>query len=128
MDEAELEKALGRWVASLPVSGKVRAKGDTGARRAKGAHEVKIEKGIDPKAAVVRKMVTPWDTQLSQRIRAAAAVDFATKRLREEIREKRGGTYGISVSPTRPCGSRRRTPWSGPSRGSGSTPRCPGAR
>jgi zinc protease len=100
VDEASLEKSLAQWVASLPVAGKVRAKGDTGARRVKGAHQVKVERGIDPKAAVVRKMVIPYETTLTNRIRAAAAADFATKKLREELREKRGGTYGVSLSPS----------------------------
>ncbi len=85
------------WLASLPAQGRKEEARDVGDRRALGRHEVRVSKGLEPKSSVriVRHGLAPWSPE--ERLRLLAAIDVLRIRLREVLREDRGGVYGVSV-------------------------------
>lgn len=96
LDEAAVVPLLERYVASLPA-GETESWVDLGARRVAGQHEVVLERGDTPRAEVRWTFPGDFETGWQERLLLDAAEGAIETILFEEIREERGGTYGVRV-------------------------------
>ncbi|HHO50862.1 MAG TPA: insulinase family protein [Deltaproteobacteria bacterium] len=94
----DFEALITRYVASLPASAPPLQPRDRGIRPAPGRLEAVVRKGLDPKARV--RIEYHGDLEENTwliRNRLFAMSDILSVLLREELREERGGVYGVSV-------------------------------
>ena len=94
---AELRPLVETYLASLPRSDRQEHGRDVGDEPKRGQLSVEIKKGLEPKSSV-RLMFhgeATWSTD--ERFALRAAVDVLRIRLRELLREDKGGVYGVSV-------------------------------
>jgi len=96
IDFTEMKKMVETYIASLPA-GTPKTFKDNNVRMAKGDVIKKVYKGVDPKATF--ELAIPGDFEFSYKNVFAmnALSQLLDIRLREEIREEKGGTYGVSV-------------------------------
>ncbi len=108
LDVDALKAGLETYVASLPSAEGSEVPGDDGVRMVPGVVSDTVRAGIDPKASV--RITFHGDVDYSRDARHAmrSLNEWAEVRLREELREELGGTYGVSAS-----GSMWNVPYSG---------------
>ena len=87
-----------KWIGGLPSTGRKETWRDFGVKEPEGVQKVKIEKGIAPRSTVrlVFHGDAKWSLDESHQLQSLA--DILRIRLREELREDRGGVYGVGVS------------------------------
>ncbi len=92
-----LEPLVETYLASLPADGRRETWRDVGVRRPDGVVEVKVEKGLEPKARVSLLFSgdAEWSRENQHQLGSLARV--LRIRLREVLREDLGATYGTSV-------------------------------
>ena len=95
-DEAEMEEYIKTYIASLPSTPGESAFEDTGLRRAKGKITRNVYKGEDPKSFVVLMHTGPGQYNPKERFALRALSEVMNIRLREQIREEKGGVYSIA--------------------------------
>jgi zinc protease len=96
-DPASLEPLLCATVGALPSESGEGGPGDDGAVRMAGVREETVYAGLEPKARLRWRFHGPFADPVENRVRLYALRDVLEVLLREEIREKRGGAYAISV-------------------------------
>lgn len=86
------------YLASLPAERRAESWRDIGVKAPTGKVEVRVAKGFEPKSLVdlVYTTDSPWSREANHEIATLAQV--LELRLREVLREDRGGTYDVSVS------------------------------
>ncbi|HVZ48485.1 MAG TPA: insulinase family protein [Gemmatimonadaceae bacterium] len=87
-----------RYIASLPRAGHREKARDLGIRMPAGTVERIVHKGVEPKATSEVIFHGPCAYSYQNRIVLDALQDLLDIRLREVLREDKGGTYGVSVS------------------------------
>ncbi len=87
-----------RYIASLPTTGRHETARDLGIRMPSGTVTREVRRGIEPKAMTRIVFHGPCDYSYANRIVLDALEGFLDIRLREVLREDKGGTYGASVS------------------------------
>ncbi|MDC7123995.1 MAG: insulinase family protein [Spirochaetales bacterium] len=100
IDKVKLEKAVLKWIASIPSGPEKEVPLDRGVRPPSGIVYEEVIKGISPQSnnqIYFTKPLSSWSKALQVRI--VSACDILETILREKIREDMGGTYNISVSP-----------------------------
>lgn len=97
VDAATLRPLVEKWIASLPTIGRTETWRNLGIRPPAGIEKVKVEKGIEPRSSVriVFNGDAVWSLDNAHQISSLA--DVLRIRLREELREDRGGVYGVGV-------------------------------
>ncbi len=95
--EAEIVPLLERYLASLPTSGRQEMWQDDGIRRADGVHTVEMPRGLTPRGLVRLEFHGPFTPTWATRNELDAMASILETRLHEELREERGGTYGVGV-------------------------------
>jgi zinc protease len=97
VDLEQLRPLVETYVASLPSGGRVESWRDIGIEYPKGVVTDTVQRGLEAKARV--ELVFTGDSSWSriERYRLQTLMDVARIRLREVLREDRGGTYGVSV-------------------------------
>ncbi len=95
----EMEKLLKQYVATLP-KGKEDKWKDLGIKAPKGSLKKIVNKGFEPKSTVKLSMSGDFDFTRENRFHVAAMVEVLSIRLREVIREDKGGVYGIGARPS----------------------------
>ncbi|MFB3854137.1 MAG: M16 family metallopeptidase [Vicinamibacterales bacterium] len=98
IDTERLRPLVERYIATLPSLGRVERWRDTGIDPPKGIVERTIRKGVEPKARVAIAFAGPFQYDLQNRARLRALAVVLETRLREQLREELGGTYGASVN------------------------------
>lgn len=98
LDLEAMEPLIVRYLGALPASEQREEAGDDGMVRLPGRHEDVVRAGIDPKARVKMTWHGPFESTWLHRNRIQALEDILDVRLRDAIREDKGGTYGVSVS------------------------------
>jgi zinc protease len=98
---------VARYIASLPSSGRRDAARDEGIRPPAGVIEKTVYKGVEPKAETRLVFTGPCAYSYAARHAIASLRELLSIRLREVLREEKGGTYGAGVQ-----GSCSSTPWS----------------
>jgi zinc protease len=98
MDLAAMRPLVEKWIGGLPASGRVETWRDVGVEEPSGVQKVRVEKGLEPQSTVriVFHGDAPWSIANAHRI--ASLAEVLRIRLREELREDRGGVYGVGVS------------------------------
>ena len=87
-----------RWIASLPADGRKSNWVDNGVRPPKGLTERTVRKGTEPKAQTMLQFYGDFAYSWENRFALNALRELLDIRLREAIREEKGGTYGVGVS------------------------------
>jgi len=97
MDLDELKKMTTQYLGALPTYGRVEKGRFLDDSPLKGTHELSVEKGLENKTTV--RVIMSGEAEWSPENRYALQVarDLISIRMRETLREKQGGTYGVSV-------------------------------
>jgi len=99
IDEATVIPMIEQYIASLPAKGKAETFNDFGAYRNEGKHiNVFNHKMEIPTATVLLGNNGKAEYTLKNKIAYSIADQILDIMMTEEIREKEGGTYGVSVS------------------------------
>ncbi len=98
IDDVEFEKLITKYIGSLESSGRVEYWKDLGARTPKGKMKKVFNKGMDQKSQVIL-IFTNEDfnyTQENRHLMKSLDKVFGI-RLREQLREVKGGVYGVGA-------------------------------
>lgn len=99
-DPAAIRPMVEKYIGGLPAAGKSETFRNEHIETPDGVQKVKVEKGIEPRSTV-RIMFhgkAKWSPDEDARLDTLA--DLLRIRLREELREDKGGVYGVSVGAT----------------------------
>ncbi len=98
LDLAKLEPLVLTWIGGLPSAGRHETWRDIGVPLPALPARIEVRKGIEPKAQVSLVWTGPaeWSRESSYDLDALA--DVLRIRLREVLREDKGGVYGVGVS------------------------------
>lgn len=94
-DDAKIKEFIKTYIASLPGKGSNETWKDLGKRYPKGKITKKVYKGIENKSSVRIAITGDFDYTLENRFELSAMTEVLNIRLREVIREDKGGVYGI---------------------------------
>ncbi|MCU7501016.1 MAG: insulinase family protein [Ignavibacteria bacterium] len=97
-DVEKIKPFLQTYLGSLPSTGRKESWKDTKMEYARGVIEKQIYKGIEPKSQVVLSFNGPLEWTQQNIYDLGAMADVLDIKLREVIREEKGGTYGVSVN------------------------------
>ncbi len=95
---AQMRPLVQTYLGSLPQLHRKEAGRDVGDQAKGGRLNVEVKKGIEPKSSV--QLLFHGDAKWStdERFALRSAVDVLRIRLRESLREDKGGVYGVGVS------------------------------
>jgi len=94
---ADLRPLVETYLASLPHRDKTDTWRDVKDDPKKGQLNVEVKKGIEPKSSVRIAFHGDAKWSMDERLALRAAVDVLRIRLRELLREDKGGVYGVGV-------------------------------
>lgn len=94
----QLQPLAETYLASLPNLGRNEEAKDIGDAKTAGKIQVQIKKGLEAKSAVRLTFHgdAPWSPE--ERFALQSAIDVLQIRLREVLREDKGGVYGVGIS------------------------------
>jgi zinc protease len=87
------------YLGGITSSGKSETFKDLSIMPPKGKVEKTIKKGVEPKAAVSLKWTGPFEFNRMSRFRMNALMKLMSIKLRENLREDKGGVYGVGANP-----------------------------
>jgi zinc protease len=87
------------YLGGITSSGKAETFKDLAIAPPKGKIEKTIKKGVEPKAAVNLKWTGPYEFNRMSRFQMNALMKLLSIKLRENLREDKGGVYGVGASP-----------------------------
>jgi zinc protease len=93
----ELRPLVQKYLASLPKLERAERGRDVGDDPKRGQLTAEVRKGIEPKSSVRIMFHGAAQWSMDERFALRAAVDVLRIRLRELLREDKGGVYGVSV-------------------------------
>jgi len=98
-----LRTLVQRYLGGLPALKRKETWRDVGIRPPRGVVERTVRKGIEPKSQTQLVFTGPFRFTPEERHALRSMADVLSIRLREQLREALGGTYGVSVnaSPSR---------------------------
>lgn len=97
-DSTALRPLVETYLGGLPSSGRKETWRDVGMRLARGGQQKAVRKGLEPKSAVRLYFTGDFDWNLQNRFDMQAMVEVLRIRLREALREEKGGTYSVGVN------------------------------
>lgn len=97
-DMKQLKKFIETYIASLPTNKRKESWRDVGVNYAQGPLQKEVIKGIEPKSAVRLIISDEFDYKPENTLKLNAMMEVFNIRLREVIREDKGGVYGIRAS------------------------------
>jgi zinc protease len=86
------------YLGNLPTGEPAEVARDPGITRPPGVVERTVRKGIEPKSQTALVFHGPGEPTREERFAIDALTNILDIKLREELREELGGTYGVSVS------------------------------
>jgi zinc protease len=92
-----LRPLVERYLASLPADGQAEGWRDLGVRPPSGVVQRTVRRGLEPRARTQLVFHGPMEFDPDQLHALDALADLLQIRLREALREDRGGTYGVGV-------------------------------
>jgi zinc protease len=95
----DIETLLKNYVASIPSKGNKSKWVDLGIKPPANPLKTIVKKGVEPKSSVVLSMHGPFEFNRANRFILNAMIEVLNIRLREVIREDKGGVYGIYARP-----------------------------
>lgn len=92
-----------RYLGNLPAAGRREEARDIGLASPPGVVEREVHKGIEPKSQTAIVFTGPFEYTRTERFALSGLAQLLELKLREQLREEMGGTYGVGVraSPTR---------------------------
>ena len=95
----EIKPLIEKYIASLPSTNKKENWKDMGINMQSGKFSKTVKKGIEPKSTVrlVIKYDDKFDYTSDNILKVNMLKEILNIRLREEIREEKGGVYGIGI-------------------------------
>lgn len=96
-DLQTIKPYIEKYIASLPSLNRNDKWKDLGIRYPKGSIIKEIKKGIEPKSRVQMFYTGDFDWTKQEALKLQNLTDALNIKLREVIREEKGGTYGISI-------------------------------
>lgn len=99
VDPDSIKAFAAAYIASLPASGPAEKYSDDGVRPVNGKLDRLVSKGKEPKSTVVRMLRLPMAYTPQNRYAVIALTEVLSIRLREQLREEKGGVYGVAVQP-----------------------------
>lgn len=97
IDTTALRPLVERYIGSLPTRPGADQVIDHGVRPPDGVIEKIVRKGLEPQAMTRIVFTGPFEYDERNRHLLRSLADVLEIRLRDELREERGGTYGVSV-------------------------------
>ncbi len=98
VDLNTLRPMVETYLASLPTTGRKESWKDEGIRPPTGQITKNVYKGIEPKSRVTMIMTGPFDYTPKNRFIIQSMAAVLGIKLRETLREEKGGVYGVGVS------------------------------
>ena len=95
---AAVRPLVEQYLGALPAIQRKEKWRDVGIRPPRGVVEKTVRKGIEPKSSTQLVFTGPFEFTPQHRSALNVMVDLLEIRLRDELREELGGTYGVSVS------------------------------
>ena len=89
---------VARYLASLPAGHRTEKPRDNGISPPPGAVSRTVRRGVEPKGQTRLIFTSPCRYSYPNRVILGALEDLLEIRLREALREDKGGTYGVNVS------------------------------
>jgi len=86
-----------KYLGSLPVLESQETWQDHSRDYPIGIHERKVYKGLEPKSQTTLVFTGPIEWNLVERFKISALTDVLRIKLRERLREDKGGTYGVGI-------------------------------
>lgn len=99
-DEEALKPLLEKYIGSLPGLPKKENFKDLGVRPPAGKVDKVVEKGADPKSLVAMVFSAPVTYNSKEAYALNCLGEVMTIKLTEQLREEKGGVYGVSASGT----------------------------
>jgi zinc protease len=99
-DPDTLRPLVERWIGGMPSTGRREEWVDHGIRPPTGVVERVVRKGVEPRARTQLVFTGAFEYTRPQRAALRGLAEVLTLRLREELREALGATYGVSVTAT----------------------------
>lgn len=99
VDLATLKPLVEKYLGSLPSSNSKEKFVDLKIGSLKGPIRKTVYKGKEPKSTVYLNIGGDFEYNLSNRYNINSLVSVLNVRLREELREEKGGVYGVGVYP-----------------------------
>jgi zinc protease len=93
----ELEPYLKTYLAALPAAGRKESWKDTGLRFFRGTARETVRAGLEQRSLQALVFTGELDWSREELFRLRILEDYLDLRLREVLREDKGGTYGVSV-------------------------------
>ncbi len=94
----EMEPLVLTYLGGLPTTGEPEKWKDVGMRYPTGAIERSVHKGIEPKSQVRIVFSGPFEWTADDRYAIGSLASLLRIKLREQIREEKGGTYGVGAN------------------------------
>ena len=99
-DPKGIEPLVSTYLATLPSSKRTESWRDLGIHPPDGVVQKTVRRGIEPKSQVRITFSGPFAWTREHRFALNALAEVLTIKLRESLREEKGGTYGVGVSAT----------------------------
>jgi zinc protease len=93
----KIQPLVTKYLASLPATNRKESWKDVGMKAPKGVIDKKVFRGIEPKSNVQMVFTGPFDWNRQNRYDFSSMLEALNIKLREVIREDKGGTYGIGA-------------------------------
>jgi zinc protease len=87
-----------QYLAALPCLKRIETWKDIGIENPKGVINKQVNKGIEPKSTVNITFTGPFEWSQQNRYDFNAMIEALNIKLREVLREDKGGTYGVRIS------------------------------
>ena len=97
-DKLKIKPLIETYLGSLPIKPYHKTWIDLGIRPPEGMINKTLKKGIEPKSSVRFVFTGPFSWTWKDRMDINTLMILVNKRLRESIREEKGGTYGIRAN------------------------------
>jgi zinc protease len=94
-----MKTMLEKYVASLPSKGRKETWKDLGYKTPKGIIQKTVKKGTEPKSSVSIRFYGDFEYNYAHRFDLRVLSQLLSIKLREVLREEKGGTYGVQVYP-----------------------------
>lgn len=92
-----IKPLIERYLASLPSLDRIESWRDIGMKPPHGVIKKEVRKGIEPKSFIQLHFTGPFDWSMQSRFDFQAMIEVLRIKLREVLREDKGGVYGVGV-------------------------------
>ncbi|MCX6147228.1 MAG: insulinase family protein [Candidatus Kapabacteria bacterium] len=99
IEEAKLKEFANKYIASLPSTKDKESWKEIKINEPKGKLHKEVKKGSDPKGVITVTIPGTFEYNQANRYQIQSLVQILSIKLREKIREEKGGAYGVGVSP-----------------------------